>query len=267
MDESPPKLTHDQILFNALAKKMPFFAFVFSIFLYLSVFYKFNLSPSKLFNNSKFWFFISNTLIIILALDYSVFSSSSEHNRYDLYQEYVMRRQKTLPSYISRTIIPEEEVEHFHDTEIVPYDNIINSEKGLAIEPEKPRTSLDLPEKWLLRPPEHKNIPNDDEGISGQEARQRSGTNYEENKKVEVRTMQRSKSDGSKKVMFDESRNIIRRVETEKFERSSDKSEAGEKVDDYENMSNEELNKRVEDFIQRFNRQIRLEKAVEDNRS
>ncbi|KAJ8761886.1 hypothetical protein K2173_005597 [Erythroxylum novogranatense] len=251
MDESPPKLVQDPSLFNPFtyskddqqkAKGLSFLAFVFSIFLYSCAFYIFNLSPPKLFNDSKFWFFISNTLIIILALDYGAFSSSSKPNRDDLYAKYITTSQINLPSYISRTIIPEENVEDFREKELVKRKNLINPQKDLVFVPEKPRRSLSLPGNGG---------PLDDDN------------NEEKVKKVEVRTMQRSKSDGSKRVTFDESRNTIRRVETEKLERSSwDKTEARYKVNDYAMMSDEELNRRVEDFIQRCNRQIRLQNDV-----
>ncbi|KAJ6926136.1 hypothetical protein NC651_010546 [Populus alba x Populus x berolinensis] len=81
------------------------------------------------------------------------------------------------------------------------------------------------------------------------------GEAYRRKKKVVVaKTFQRSKSESYKRVMFDESKNIIRRIETEKYE----PPESIEEKDGYANMSNEEINTRVEEFIQRFKKQIRL---------
>ncbi|KAF4381859.1 hypothetical protein G4B88_001154 [Cannabis sativa] len=69
--------------YNKLGNKgmVSFFASILSVFIYTSIFYyTFNLSISTLFHNSKFWFLISNTLIIIIAVDYGAFSSSSSLN-------------------------------------------------------------------------------------------------------------------------------------------------------------------------------------------
>lgn len=59
-------------------------AFVFCVFIYISIFYLFNISPSSLLNDSKFWFFISNTLIFIIAADYGSFSSYSKRKNKQL---------------------------------------------------------------------------------------------------------------------------------------------------------------------------------------
>ncbi|KAL9392288.1 hypothetical protein Peur_016208 [Populus x canadensis] len=85
------------------------------------------------------------------------------------------------------------------------------------------------------------------------------GEAYRRKKKIVVaKTLQRSKSESSKRVMFDESKNIIRRIETEKYE----PPDSIEEKDQYANMSNEEINARAEEFIQRFNKQIRLQGEV-----
>ena len=82
------------------------------------------------------------------------------------------------------------------------------------------------------------------------------GEAYRRKKKVIVsKTLPRSKSESSKRVMFDESKNIIRRIETEKYE----PPDSIEENDGYAKMSNEEINAKVEEFIQRFNKQIRLQ--------
>ena len=104
----PPNLVEDSIKPNKSSKEyhqkangMSFYAFLFSIFIYISILYIFNISPSTLFNTTKFWFFLSNTLILIIAVDYGAYSSSKE--KQDFYQEYVMDTQvKNVPSFVSQ---------------------------------------------------------------------------------------------------------------------------------------------------------------------
>ncbi|KAG6416743.1 hypothetical protein SASPL_124181 [Salvia splendens] len=53
-----------------------FYFFLVFIVMYISTFYIFNLSPSTLMRTTKFWFIMSNTLILIIAADSGAFSPS-----------------------------------------------------------------------------------------------------------------------------------------------------------------------------------------------
>lgn len=218
MAKTPPNLVEDSIKpynsskdYPQKAQGLSFYASLFSIFIYISVLYIFNLSPSALFYNTKFWFFLSNTLILIIAVDYGAYSSSNE--KQDLYQEYVMRTQvKNFPSFVSQNPeTPKQKVDNFQEKKVVHVF---------------PRRDLQV-------------VIKSDSGKPSEDLRE----------KIKAKTYRRSKSEQAKKVVIDESKNIIiRSSETENNEEN-----------EFSTMSDEELNRRVEEFIQRFNREIRLQ--------
>ncbi|XP_030476713.1 uncharacterized protein LOC115693791 [Syzygium oleosum] len=213
------------------AKGMSFLAFVFSVFFYISIFYIFNLSPSQNFKNSKFWFFISNTLILIIAADSGAFSSSSKERCDVLYEEYLARTSLAKNNSVGG-FIPALR----HDLETVEENVLGEEEKRVVLEetkavadrePEREADSKQSEEEEEERT--KKNVPQDDDA----------------EKQVEVN------GEAGKEIVVDE----VAESETENAREGT----ITEENDEFSRMSDEELNRRVEEFIRKLKRQIQLQ--------
>lgn len=78
------------------------------------------------------------------------------------------------------------------------------------------------------------------------------------------RSYQRSKSEKEIKRVGEKARKIMMRRSKMMIRHDMTSTKKEEEENEFAEMTNEELNRRVEEFIERFNRQIRLQKTNED---
>ncbi|KAF8110184.1 hypothetical protein N665_0086s0024 [Sinapis alba] len=244
-----------------------FLPILLSILAYILIFYVLDVSPLSIFHDTKILFFISNALIFIIAADYSVFA---ERVNNDLYGEYtaamridardnarpensgyemslaevtMMKREKqeeavrekeppTRP-YLLRKVseVPEKTVQVVSETKLIerhePLTDHMITSKGETCDARN-----------LVRPKLYGRSKSD---------KARSERSHREIKHRR-RSYDRSKSDDSSKWMVVHK---WKKAHEEKWENVREESE------EFAKMSNDELNRRVEDFIQRFNRDIK----------
>ncbi|OWM85489.1 uncharacterized protein LOC116192274 [Punica granatum] len=246
MDESSEKLyykhsptkDHGHESYPERSNGMSFFAFVFSVFIYTSVFYVLDISPSTLFSNTKFWFFISNTLILIIAADYGAFSSS-KRKQLDFYEEFVTAQRTSRPGAPVWQASRAEPV-----LELVNVEKLQEKRVDELVEPENGTERKELV-------------------VFGGDPLEKSEETCNEVEIEDDRTSHENKlSDdktGNEEENFvSEANDELVKVIDEGDEGEETERDEGE-VDEYSAMSDEELNKRVDEFILKLKRQIRLQ--------
>ncbi|XP_010509732.1 PREDICTED: uncharacterized protein LOC104786099 [Camelina sativa] len=256
-----------------------------SIFIYILCFHVLDVSPSSVFNDTKILFIISNALIIIIAADYGSFTAKEDH---DFYGEYVaaMRNDArenprpdnvgyglSLVADIKNRSEKQEEAVGAKDIQIqhrylpnregkVPERTVQvvseNQPRNIAIEKYEPVTEPNIHKtatkeetcdsRKLVNPKPYGRSKSDT-------ARGRVSMITKERRqeiKHRPKSYDRSQWDSSKWMV------VHKGKKAEEMEKATQKWEnVREESEEFSKMSNEELNRRVEDFIQRFNRDIK----------
>ncbi|EFH38900.1 hypothetical protein ARALYDRAFT_497369, partial [Arabidopsis lyrata subsp. lyrata] len=249
---------------------------ILSIFTYILIFHVLDVSPWSIFNDTKVLFVISNALIIIIAADYGAFTDKENHDFYGEYTASMTRgaRENPRPENLGYRVDMAEEIKNREKQEE------LTGERDLQLQ-YLPNKKAKVPERIIqavsknqprnttiqkFEPMTEKNIPikaakeetcmNSKPYGRSKSDKARGSMVTKESRRQDIKhrpkSYDRSQSDSSKWMV------VHKVTKAEEMEMATKKWEnVREESEEFSKMSNEELNRRVEDFIQRFNRDIK----------
>ncbi|KAG6478342.1 uncharacterized protein LOC122019049 [Zingiber officinale] len=173
---------------------------------------------SSLHQDSVFWFLVSNSIILIIAVDSCTFSSNHVCDIYDEFIKHGRTRQVELSLPLSsrpsmKIADCNDNCEEQENDELIQHSSVGKGAPPTKIDNHKRPTPL----------------------------------NKSASTKFETSTVDR------------QTKSLRRSMTEKKIEYEVREEEEDTEADEYSSMSLEELNERVEEFIRRFNREMRLQ--------